>query len=102
MVPKHFGKGVQLVHLDETNTFHPYKLCSLYALVSSTLAFIHPSPPLRKKITGRGVYFPIFSIGEGTAVHKLSSTYTFAVITRSSYRSLNVLLVKDLTESGTM
>lgn len=84
--------GVQLVHLDETNTFHPYKLCSLYALVSSTLAYIQPSPPLRTKITGKGVDFPIFSKGEGT----------FAVMTRSSYRSLNVLLVKDLIESGTM
>ena len=102
MVPKHFGNGVQLVHLDQANTFHLYKLCRLYALVSSTLAYVQPSPPLRKKITGRGADFPIFSWVGGTAVHKLSSTSIFAVMIRSSYRSRNVLLVKDLTESGTM
>ena len=69
VVPKHFGKGVQLVHMDEANTFHPYKLCSLYALVSSALAYIQPSPPLRKKITSRGVNFPISSKGEGKGLY---------------------------------
>ena len=32
----------------------------------------------------------------------LFSTSTFVVMIRSSYRSRNVLLVKDLIESGTM
>lgn len=98
MVPKHFGEGVQLVHLDAANTFHPYQVCSLYALVSSTLPYVQPSPPLREKITGRGADFPIFSWVEGTAVHKLSDASIFAVMIRSSYRSRNVLLVMDLTE----
>ena len=65
MVPKHFGNGVQLVHLDQANTFHLYKLCRLYALVSSTLPYVQPSPPLRKKITGRGADFPIFFLSRG-------------------------------------
>ena len=78
------------------------KLCRLYALVSSTLAYVHPSLPSGKKITERGVDFPIFSKGEGKAVHKLSSTSTFAVMIRFSYRSRNVPLVKNLLESGTM
>ena len=58
--------------------------------------------PSGKKITERGVDFPIFFQRGGEAVHKLSSTSTFAVMIRFSYRSRNVPLVKDLLESGTM